>query len=149
VPVDARKPKRTRFERFPLPEASVIHPTKFMSAKSEVPVFYRDQDELSESPCRVDSREECRRLKKAGLGYFISHGRAFRLFGESPKIATTPPPSGTTQASTITYDEVRANVGITEETERYPTRAIRRAQAKIRVYPFIGDVRAPLARAYS
>jgi hypothetical protein len=121
-----------------------------MSAKSEVPVFFRDQDELSEPPCRVDSRDECRRMKKAGLGYFICHGRAFRLFGECPKIvATSPPPSGTTQASTITYDEVRANVGITDETERYPSRAIRRAQAKIRVYPFIGDVQAPLARAYS
>jgi hypothetical protein len=120
-----------------------------MSAKAEVPVFYTGQDDCEESPCRIVPRAEARLLKKQGLGYFESHGRQFRLFEECPKIEAFLPPSGTTQPSTISYDEVRANVGITKETERYPTRTIRRAQEKVRVYPFIADTQAPLARACS
>jgi hypothetical protein len=121
-----------------------------MSAKSEVPVYYLDQPgpehgPEAEAPCRVDSRDECRRLKREGVGFFICHGRAFRLYEKTPVVEAFLPPSGCTAPSTISYKEVRANVGITEETERYPERVIRAAREKIWVYPYIGDTQAPLA----
>ena len=114
----------------------------------EVPVFYRDQDEL-EAPCRVILRDEARKLKKDGLGYFISHGRQFRLYASEPKIEAFLPPSGTTQPSTISLSELLANVGITADWEVNPIGKIRRARAKIRLYPHVGDEQAPLARPYS
>jgi hypothetical protein len=120
-----------------------------MSAQMEVPVFYRDQDESLEAPCRVISRDEARKLKKLGLGYFIAHGRQFRLHEIEPKIETLLPPSGTTQASTISLSELLANVGITEAGELDHIGKVRRARIKIRLYPHVGDEQAPLARPYS
>lgn len=106
-------------------------------------MFFRDQDETFDPPCRIASRDECRLMKKAGDGYFICHGRKFRLFEEEPKLENFLAPSGTSAPSTISLAEVLANVGITEDWQ--PVGTIRRAQEKIRVYPFVGDTQAPLA----
>lgn len=82
-------------------------------------------------------------MKKAGDGYFICHGRKFRLFEEESKLESFLAPSGTTAPSTISLSEVLANVGITEEW--HPIGTVRRAREKIRVYPYVGDTQAPLA----
>ena len=119
-----------------------------MSAKSEVPVYYLDSS-ADESPCRVDSRDAWRKAKREGLGFFIDHGRAFRLYEKTPIVESIFPPSGTTAPSTISLAEMRANVGITEEWERNPSHAIRCAQQKIRAYPYISDGRAPIATPFS
>ena len=118
-----------------------------MSAQTEVPVFYLDQDESFDPPCRVQSRDECRLMKKAGEGFFISHGRKFRLYEKTPVLASTLDPSGAPAPSTISLAEMQANVGITESWEIDPFGKIARAREKIRVYPFVGDTQAPLARS--
>jgi hypothetical protein len=124
--------------RFRLPE---IPPKNPMSSLAAVPVFYLDQDASWQAPCREVSRIEARRLKQAGAGVFIEHGRAFRLKESAP-----PPPCGflpgtLETAATISLSEIQANVGIA------PTpNLVIRAQQKIRAYPNVFDQLACLAR---
>lgn len=136
-PVDARHTKRTPLVVSRLPETSKTP----MSSLAMVKVFYLDQDASWQPPCREVSRIEARRLKQAGAGVFIEHGRAFRLKEPSP-----PPPCGflagpLETAATITLSEIEANVGIAPS----PNLVIR-AQHKIRAYPHVFDQLAVLAR---
>lgn len=114
-----------------------------MSAPSEVPVYYLDSS-IDDSPCRIDSRDECRKNKREGLGFFINHGRAFRLHEKTPIMESILAPSGTTAPSTISLGEMLANVGIFEDWDRDPYGKVIRAREKVRVYPFVGDPLAPL-----
>lgn len=45
-----------------------------------VPCFYKEQDDSWEKPAKTISRGEARQLKNLGLGCFVNHGQAFRLF---------------------------------------------------------------------
>lgn len=118
-----------------------------MSSLAVVPVYYQDQNAFL-LPTRVPvSRVEARRLKAAGEGKFIEHGRKFRLKACAPalRIGHTESPlqllCGPIQtATTITCTEAEANVGIASHDA-----LVRRAQHKIRVYPHVFDKLAVLA----
>ena len=123
------------------------NPTQFMSSKTLVPVFYLSQDSSWEVPCRTVPREEARRLKMIGAGYFIDSGRSFRLKESAP-----PPPlnllAGPLETSaTITLSEIQANVGITLGGDvgiPADKNLVLRAQFKIAAYPFTWDKHSPL-----
>jgi hypothetical protein len=120
-----------------------------MKTKAEVPVFYLDDDCQSVAPCKLVSRTEARTMKHGGVGWFIDHGKAFRLLERAPEDTVLDPRrvlGSIESAATITVAEMRANVGDVDESVRNPRETVRRAQAKIKLYPFIFDRRAPGAR---
>lgn len=51
-----------------------------------VDVYYINQDETVEHPCRTMTRAEARAANKADEGWFICHGKAFRLRKKVPII---------------------------------------------------------------
>jgi hypothetical protein len=110
-----------------------------MRTLEAVPVFYLEQDSSCDAPCKSVSRAEAREMKKGGAGWFIDHGKAFRLAGRTPITASSPVErAGSLEtAATISKAEMLANVGIFERLVRNEREATRRAQAKIRIYPFI------------
>ena len=88
-------------------------------------------------------------MKRGGDGWFIDHGKAFRLLERAPEVEITDPRrvlGSIESAATITVAEMRANVGDVDESVRNPRETVRRAQAKIKLYPFIFDRLAPGAR---
>jgi hypothetical protein len=112
-----------------------------MSSLAVVPVYYLDQDASWQPPCREVSRIEARRLKQAGAGVFIEHGRAFRLKDPAPPLPISFLPGPLETAATITLSEIQANVGIAPSPQ-----LVARAQRKIRCYPHVFDELAVLAR---
>lgn len=123
-------------------------------AKCGVPVFYLEQDTAAEPPGQGQrTRTEVQELKKLGLGCFINHGKAFRLYESVPAPPRPPVPSDSGNSdATIAVNEMRANVGEPPpEPGAMLARGTRkRAQQKIRA---IGgyetgttDMKAPLAR---
>jgi hypothetical protein len=121
-----------------------------MSAIEQIPVYGLNQDAGLDAPLKLVSREEARAMKRENAGWFISSGKAFRLAERIPEIAQTISicalGSLDITAATITLQETRANVGLVDDRVRNPREAVRRAQAKVRLYPHILDVLAPLAR---
>lgn len=133
--MDARQQKHTRF-------------SAHVSKKSEVKVFYLEQDETWEAPARVVEREEARRLKHSGLGKFINNGQDFRLYESQPRprIADRAEyrAGGCESSAAICFEEMEANVGIIPDTADPLTVAM--AQEKVRSYPHVFDELAALAR---
>ena len=123
-----------------------------MAKTDEVPVFYRDQDEVCERPAKIWLRSECREHNKVS-GRFFNNGKAFRLFSPSPKIyavsaSSLRPQNVVPAASTISFSELQANVGIAGpkgDSSPAPRHLVRNAQAKIKAYPFVHDTQAVLA----
>ena len=115
-----------------------------------VAVFFFDQDVATDAPCRMDLRTECRRLKHAGLGKFINHGKGFRLHERStarPRLGYKPSRSGDSNAS-ISFDEMQANVGITDDPVGFPASRARVSAARAKTRWFgsgLRDTRATLA----
>ena len=120
-----------------------------MSAIEQVPVYGLNQDACLDAPMRLVSREEARAMKRDKLGWFISSGKAFRLAERLPEIVESfsvrKLGSLEVTAATITLQETRANVGLVDDRVRNPRETVRRAQAKVRLYPRILDTLAPLA----
>jgi len=120
-----------------------------MSAIEMVPVYGLNQDACLDAPLKHVSREEARAMKREKLGWFISSGKAFRLAERVEEAVEefSPRKLGSLDitAATITLQETQANVGLVDERVRNPREMIRRAQAKVRLYPFIFDQRAHTA----
>jgi hypothetical protein len=120
-----------------------------MKTHAEVPVFHLDSDCQVDAPSHFVPRSEARIMKRRGDGWFIDHGKAFRLLERAPEVEITDPRrvlGSIESAATITVAEMRANVGDVDESVRNPRETVRRAQAKIKLYPFIFDRLAPGAR---
>lgn len=124
-----------------------------MPKTDEVPVFYRDQDDVCDHPAHVWPRQKCREAKKV-LGNFENHGRTFRLFVPQPRIypvtaADLKSSNFLPEATTITNSEVLANVGIAGMPEDIaaPRHLVKRAKQKIRAYlhPDVRDKQAVTA----
>jgi hypothetical protein len=112
-----------------------------MSKVAEIPVFYRDDNEVCASPKQLMTREDCRNAKQDGRGKFFDNGKKFRLFASRPKLypvtaASLRSSNVLPQACTITTSELLANVGIagTPEDVAAPRHLVREAQEKIRAY---------------
>ena len=121
-----------------------------MPKTDQVPVFFRDQDDVCESPAHIWTREDCR-AKRNLAGKFENSGRTFRLFAARPQVfpvsASSLKSSNVIEvADTISFSEVLANVGIAGNVGDPPDRRlVKRAQAKVRLYPQIHDDQAVLA----
>lgn len=50
-----------------------------------VPVFYRDQNDLTERPCMIATLDEAREMKRGSEGKFENRGRTFRLHQSTPE----------------------------------------------------------------
>ena len=89
-------------------------------------------------------------MKRGGIGWFIDHGKAFRLLKRAPELPIMDHPrrvlGSIESAATITVSEMRANVGDVDESVRNPRETVKRAQAKVKLYPFIFDRLASAAR---
>lgn len=122
-----------------------------MPKTDQVPVFYRDQNEVCERPAFLWSRSECRERKNVA-GKFFDHGKSFRLFSPRPKIypvtaAELKASNIIPDATTITLSETLANVGIAGKPEDVaaPKHIVKRAQDKINAYRKTYDDLATLA----
>ncbi len=120
-----------------------------MKSLEAVPVFYLEQDSSCDPPVELVSREKAREMKKAGLAFFIDHGKSMRLLGRAPVQEIIPErPGALDTAATISKAEMLANVGLFERQVRNERETTRRAQAKVRLYPHILDSLAPMARGF-
>lgn len=125
-------------------------------AKCGVPLFYLEQDAATEAPGKGQlTRGEARELKAAGLGVFIDHGQAFRLFESVPAPPRPPVPSDSGDSdATISVNEMRANVGEPppEPGAMLARGTVKRAKQKIRAIAAYEtgttDTKAPLARGH-
>lgn len=106
-----------------------------------LPVFYLDQDDKQESPCRMETKAALRDMKRAGDGRFFNHGKAFRLAVRSPMrrapLLRFGPSRSKDSPASISFAEMQANVGIAGEVRDWqenapaPRHLVRRAQEKI------------------
>ena len=106
-----------------------------------VPVFYLNQDHSCEKPIQIVSRAEARQMKKSGVGWFCSNGKVFQLAERIPVVVEPERITSTwTETSgAICKSEMLANAGIVDPRVRNPREVIRRARAKVRLYPSIFD----------
>jgi hypothetical protein len=117
-----------------------------------VPCFYREQNALWEKPARLLPRSDVHELKRQNIGKFINNGKAFRLNQCSPATSRRFSPFRITKPGTfeshssISFEEMEANLGIVEETVRNPRAVIMMAQEKVAWYPHVYDENAVLAR---
>lgn len=111
-----------------------------MSSIADVPVFYRDDDESRVRAAYTWTRAQCREAKNI-VGRCFDNGKKFRLFKPRPQIfpvtaAALKTSNHIPQASTISNDELFANVGIAGSAEDIsaPRHLVKRAQQKIAAY---------------
>jgi hypothetical protein len=114
-----------------------------MMRDERVAVYYLNAAvDLGDAPLYLISRAEARELKRTGLGWFINHGRAMRLAARAP-VAADPEsailPTWAESPRAISAGEMCANVGIVDHRVRNRRETIRRARAKVRLYPVIFD----------
>jgi len=112
---------------------------------NDVLIYYVNQDETVEQPCKTMTREEARTAKKAGDGWFINHGKAFRLRAKMPIVLIRQDRQRPTVNSCcgISKNEMLANAEVTDSDL-----AIIKAKQKVKAYPHTYDKQAILARGY-
>jgi len=123
-------------------------PADSYTGRDSVPVFFNDQDTELESPCRTESRAVCHAWKKNGQGKFINRGKAFRLHRRALVQYTYFISRSPETAATISYDEMQANAGITNDPIGLPANraTVRKARQKVRaIGRGLRDDRAVLA----
>src|SRR5208337_4136407 len=121
-------------------------PIKQMAKLDDVLVYYINQDETLEQPCRVMTRQEARLAKKAGDGWFICHGKAFRLCMKMPVVMIREQDRQRPTVNSccgISKNEMLANAEVADSKL-----AIIKAQQKVKAYPHTYDKQAVLARGY-
>ena len=105
-------------------------------SRETVAVFFLEQDTQLESPCTVQSRDTCRAWTREGKGKFVNRGEAFRLYERSTAKERLPYflSRSAESAASISFDEMQANVGITNDPVGFPANraTVRKARQKIR-----------------
>jgi hypothetical protein len=67
-----------------------VSQTKETAKLEPIEVFLEHQT-LSEKPSTIQPRWACREMRDAGLGYFISRGKQFRMASTQPEIEREAP----------------------------------------------------------
>lgn len=118
-----------------------------MAKVDSVQAYYLNQDEITEKPCQVMTRDEARLAKKEKKGWFISNGTKFRFYVKVPLVGSAQYRQRPTVNSCcgISKNEMQANAGVVSDTLGADF-AIMRAQQKIAAYPHTYDKAAVLAR---
>lgn len=127
-------PKKTHAERQRDWQSFCDHQERSAS-KSTVEVFYHEQNAERVQPACVIPRAQAQDWRADGVGEFISHGKQFRLYSDSPEPALHFLPSESVDSSaSISFEEMKANVGITDDEADQPAARgiVKRAQQKVR-----------------
>jgi len=120
------------------------------ASRSTVEVFYHEQNAEAVQPVCLISREQAQEWKLSQVGQFFSNGKRFRLYSNSPDPAPRFHPSQSVDSfASLSFEEMKANVGITDDEagQPAPRGIVKRAQQKVRaIHDREGfDHAAPLA----
>jgi hypothetical protein len=103
------------------------------STAAALPLFYLDQNQSETTPYSVTC-DQADKMKDAGRGRYINHGKAFQLWESAPAprhryVCSESPDS----AASISVTEMQANAGVPADTpgSHLPRHLIKRAQQKV------------------